>query len=172
MYCSLTISNMDLTFATNPEDVQSPTFQILVNTPSLSLTPPQTQLSSHFSPHSPQLSRFQVALLLISASFLAAVQAKAVEAPLHLISLEDLSEEDRRQLAALNKEAAARSKRSGGGSGSGEILATIAQALGKSLKRKISQLARSSASASASFSGGLSGGGYGGGHDEHPVVSD
>lgn len=101
------------------------------------------------------------------------VHTKAIEAPLHLISLEDLTEEDRRQLELLNKEAAVRNKRSGSGSGSGEILATIAQALGKSLKKKITQLARSSASASAHFSGGLSGGGYGAGHhiDEHSVVS-
>lgn len=117
------------------------------------------------------LSQFQVAFLLISASFVAAVHPKAVQAPLHLISLEDLTEEDRRQLELLNKEAAAasiRNKRSG----SGDIIATIAQALGKSLKKKITQLARSSASASAHFSSGLSGGG--GGHhfeEHHPAVS-
>lgn len=105
---------------------------------------------------------FQVIPFLVCTSaLLITTNAKAVEAPLDLISLEDLTPEDRKQLEILNHQAS-RSKRSG----SGDILSHLKTAIAHGIARKVSQFAKSSASASAKFSSGSSGGSSGG-HDSY-----
>lgn len=93
---------------------------------------------------------------------------KAVEAPLDLISLDDLTPEDRKQLEILNEEA--RHKRSGGD----DIWSSLKIAIGRGIKKKLAQFAKSSASATARFSSGVAhGSAHGsssassGGHDAH-----
>lgn len=100
-------------------------------------------------------------LLVCTSALLITTNAKAVEAPLDLISLEDLTPEDRKQLEILNHQAS-RSKRSG----SGDILTHLKTAIAHGIARKVSQFAKSSASASAKFSSGSSGGSSGG-HDSY-----
>lgn len=81
-----------------------------------------------------------------------------------LISLEDLTPEDRKQLEILNQEA--RHKRSG----SDDIWSSIKIAIGRGIKKKLAQFAKSSASASARFSSASAHGIAGassGGHDVH-----
>ncbi|CAH0552739.1 unnamed protein product [Brassicogethes aeneus] len=99
-------------------------------------------------------------LVLLSAK---KVWSGAVNAPLDLITFDDLSPGDRKQLEYLN----GREKRSG----SSDILTSIKNAIGQGIKKKIGQIAKSSAGASAHFSSSSSGSGghdHGhGGHDYH-----
>ncbi|CAG9840156.1 unnamed protein product, partial [Diabrotica balteata] len=84
-------------------------------------------------------------------------------APLHLISLKDITADERRQIALLEQKLD-RAKRSGyssgsSGSGSGDILNAIKNAIGNGIKKKVGQLAMASASASGAFSKSSSSGG-------------
>ncbi|KAG5885597.1 hypothetical protein JTB14_024778 [Gonioctena quinquepunctata] len=83
----------------------------------------------------------------------------SIHAPLDIISLEDITPEERRQIA-LFEQKLGRPKRSG----SGDILGALKNAIGQGIKKKVGQIARASASASAHFSSSSSGGG---GHSYH-----
>lgn len=78
-----------------------------------------------------------IPFLVCTSALLITTNAKAVEAPLDLISLEDLTPEDRKQLEILNHQAS-RSKRSG----SGDILSHLKTAIAHGIARKVSQFAK------------------------------
>lgn len=92
---------------------------------------------------------FLIACTLALLSRYKVKSAAAVKAPLDIITLEDLTHEDRKQLEYLNE----REKRSG----SYDILNSLKTAIGNGIKKKIGQIAKSSASASGHFSSSSSG---------------
>nr|XP_023015338.1 uncharacterized protein LOC111504859 [Leptinotarsa decemlineata] len=87
-----------------------------------------------------------------------------IHAPLDIISLEDITPEERKEIAYFEQKLG-RPKRSG--SGSGDILNALKNAIGQGIKRKVGQIAKASASASGHFSSSSSSSG-GGGHSYLP----
>ncbi|XP_056644000.1 uncharacterized protein LOC130449927 isoform X2 [Diorhabda sublineata] len=109
-------------------------------------------------------------LLTITVSYVI-ITTKAIRtpiyAPFNIISLKDITPEERRQIAYLEQKLQ-RAKRSGSsGSGSGEILNLLKTAIGNGIKKKVGQLAMASAAASGAFSKTSSGGGYHTGYHHH-----
>ncbi|CAH1154870.1 unnamed protein product [Phaedon cochleariae] len=103
---------------------------------------------------------------LISTKNTLASLKGTIHAPLDLISLEDISPEERKQIAYLEYKLS-RSKRSGSGSGSGDILGALTKAIGQGIKKKIGQIARASVSASGHFSSSSSSSGHSSGHSSY-----
>lgn len=79
----------------------------------------------------------------------------SIEAPLSLITYEDLTQSDRQHLQQLND----RHKRSGGGGDSGDLLSHLKDSIIRGIKNKVALVAKSSASASGHFSSSISHGG-------------
>ncbi|KAJ8985637.1 hypothetical protein NQ317_015133 [Molorchus minor] len=97
-------------------------------------------------------------LLACTYSFLPKeASTSAIRAPLEIISLDDITPAERKELDHLYHKSE-RPKRSG--SGSGDILDSLKYAIGQGIKKKIGQVAHASASATAKLSSGSSGHGY------------